>query len=149
MAFSYNGNSVGNSQPMAEINVIPLVDIMLVLLVVFIITAPLFHQAVSIDLPKVDATRMDEEPKAIQVALDAQGKLLMDGDAVELSELAARLAVVAQASITAPEIHLRADRATRYERVTEVMALAQTAGISRIAFVTDRPETAKATLQQP
>ncbi len=149
MAFSYNGNPVGNSQPMAEINVIPLVDIMLVLLVVFIITAPLFHQAVSIDLPKVDATRMDEEPKAIQVALDAQGKLLMDGDAVELSELAARLAVVAQASITEPEIHLRADRATRYERVTEVMALAQTAGISRIAFVTDRPETGEATLQQP
>jgi biopolymer transport protein ExbD len=138
MAFNYNGSPVSHSQPMAEINVIPLVDIMLVLLVVFIITAPLFHQAVSIDLPKVDSTRMDEEPKAIQIAVDAQGNLLVDGASVELSELVARLSAAAESSRPAPELHLRADRATRYERVTEVMALAQQAGITRIAFVTDR-----------
>jgi biopolymer transport protein ExbD len=140
MAFSYNGNPAGQSQPMAEINVIPLVDIMLVLLVIFIITAPLFQQAVPIDLPKVDATRMEEEPRAIQVALDAQDRLLMDGEVVDATVLAERLAAAAQASPAAPEMHLRADRATRYERVTQVMALAQAAGISRIAFVTDRPE---------
>lgn len=140
MAFSYNGNPAGQSQPMAEINVIPLVDIMLVLLVIFIITVPLFQQAVPIDLPKVDATPMAAEPKAIQIALDAGGKLLMDGEAVELPVLAERLAAAAQASATAPEMHLRVDRATRYERVTEVMALAQAAGITRIAFVTDRAE---------
>lgn len=139
MAFSYNGNPAGQSQPMAEINVIPLVDIMLVLLVIFIITVPLFQQAVPIDLPKVDATPMEAEPKAIQVALDAEGRLLMDGELVELPMLAERLTAAAQASASTPELHLRADRATRYERVTEVMALAQAAGITRIAFVTDRP----------
>jgi biopolymer transport protein ExbD len=144
MAFSYNGNPAGQSQPMAEINVIPLVDIMLVLLVIFIITAPLFQQAVPIDLPKVDATRMDEEAQTIQVALDAQGRLFMDGEAVESPLLAERLAAAAQAGATAPEMHLRADRATRYERVTEVMALAQAAGITRIAFVTDHAEAAQA-----
>lgn len=149
MAFSYNGSSVSHSQPMAEINVIPLVDIMLVLLVVFIITAPLFHQAVPIDLPKVDSTRMDEEPKAIQIALDAEGKLFVDGDSVELSELAARLTAAAESSPSSPELHLRADRATRYERVTEVMALAQQTGITRIAFVTDHRETEVTTDTQP
>lgn len=140
MAFSYNGNPVGQTQPMAEINVIPLVDIMLVLLVIFIITVPLFQQAVPVDLPKVDATPMEAEPKAIQVTLDAEGKLLMDGEIVALPVLAERLAAAAQAGATVPEMHLRADRATRYERVTEVMALAQAAGVTRIAFVTDRTE---------
>lgn len=149
MAFSYNGNPAGQSQPMAEINVIPLVDIMLVLLVIFIITVPLFQQAVPIDLPKVDATPMEAEPKAIQVALDAEGQLLMDGELVELPMLAERLTAAAQVSASTPELHLRADRATRYERVTEVMALAQAAGITRIAFVTDRPETGQAAPVQP
>ncbi len=149
MAFSYNGSSVNHSQPMAEINVIPLVDIMLVLLVVFIITAPLFHQAVPIDLPKVDSTRMDEAPKSIQIALDAQGRLFVDGDSVDISELAARLAAAAEFSLPTPELHLRADRATRYERVTEVMALAQQAGITRIAFVTGHRETEDTTGNQP
>jgi biopolymer transport protein ExbD len=144
MAFSYNGNPAGQSQPMAEINVIPLVDIMLVLLVIFIITAPLFQQAVPIDLPKVDATRMDEEAQTIQIALDAQGRLFMDGEAIEPPLLAERLAAAAQAGAVAPEMHLRADRDTRYERVTEVMALAQAAGITRIAFVTDHAEAAQA-----
>lgn len=137
MAFSYNSNPLAQSQPMAEINVIPLVDIMLVLLVIFIITAPLFHQAVPVDLPKVDATQLDEETPAIQVALDAQGRLLVDGAAIDTPQLAERLTAAVQAAATAPELHLRADRATRYERVTEVMALAQAAGITRIAFVTD------------
>lgn len=149
MAFSYNGSSVNHSQPMAEINVIPLVDIMLVLLVVFIITAPLFHQAVPIDLPKVDSTRMDEELKSIQIALDAQGRLFVDGDSVDISELAARLAAAAESSLPTPELHLRADRATRYERVTEVMALAQQAGITRIAFVTGHRATEDTIGNQP
>mgnify|MGYP001039928233 FL=1 len=141
MAFSYNGNPAGQTQPMAEINVIPLVDIMLVLLVIFIITVPLFQQAVPIDLPKVDATPMEAEPKAIQIVLDAEGNVFVDGEAVAPAVLAERLTAAAEAGASAPELHLRADRATRYERVTEVMAIAQAAGITRIAFVTDRPET--------
>ncbi|MFP5505922.1 MAG: ExbD/TolR family protein [Gammaproteobacteria bacterium] len=149
MAFSYNGNPAGQTQPMAEINMIPLVDIMLVLLVIFIITAPLFQQAVPIDLPKVDATRIDEAPQAIVVALDAEGNLFLDGEAVAAPLLAERLAAAAQAGAAAPELHLRADRDTRYERVTEVMALAQQAGITRIAFVTDSPDAAQAVPPAP
>jgi biopolymer transport protein ExbD len=92
---------------------------------------------------------MDEEPKAIQIAVDAQGNLLVDGASVELSELVARLAAAAESSRPAPELHLRADRVTRYERVTEVMALAQQAGITRIAFVTDRRVSEVTTRSRP
>jgi biopolymer transport protein ExbD len=134
MAFNYNGSKAGATQPMAEINTTPLVDVMLVLLVIFIITAPLLNQAVPVDLPKVDASRMDDRPKTLQVAVDAAGKVFVDGAEVSIDALGARL----QASGTpATEMHLRADRGTRYERVTEVMAAAQRVGITRIAFVTE------------
>jgi biopolymer transport protein ExbD len=139
MAFHHNASPVASSQPMAEINMIPLVDIMLVLLVIFIITAPLFHQALPIDLPRVEASPVEEEPRAIQVALDAEGALRVDGEPLALAEFDARLATLARAAGPAPELHLHADRATRYERVAEVMAAAQQAGIHRIAFVTDPP----------
>ena len=136
MAFNYNGSKVGVTQPMAEINTTPLVDVMLVLLVIFIITAPLFNQAVPVDLPKVDASRMDDRPKTLQVAVDGAGNVFVDGTEISIDALGARL----QADGTpATEMHLRADRGTRYERVTEVMAAAQRVGITRIAFVTEAP----------
>jgi biopolymer transport protein ExbD len=135
MAFHYNDSPVSSSQPMAEINMIPLVDIMLVLLVIFIITAPLFHQALPIDLPRVEASPLEEQPRTIQLALDAEGVLLLDGETIGMEVLGARLA--AMAGDAGPELRLRADRATRYERLAEVMAVAQQAGIARIAFVTD------------
>ena len=72
-------DSGGMTQPMPEINTTPLVDVMLVLLVIFIITAPLFQQAVSVDLPKVESTRIDDKPKIISVAIDADGKVFVDG----------------------------------------------------------------------
>jgi biopolymer transport protein ExbD len=127
-------DSGGVSQPMAEINTTPLVDVMLVLLVIFIITAPLFHQAVPVDLPKVDATRVDDKPRVVAVAIDATGQVFVDGDAVPAETLGERLLAVAGGE---PELHLRADRNTRYERVTEVLALAQKAGLGKIAFVTE------------
>jgi biopolymer transport protein ExbD len=120
--------------PMAEINTTPLVDVMLVLLVIFIITAPLFHQAVPIDLPRVDATRLEDKPRVIQVAIDAEGRVYWNGEPVHRDALAGRLAAARDEN---PELHLRADRGTRYERVAEVMAAAQRAGIVRIAFVTE------------
>ncbi|CAG0983291.1 partial Biopolymer transport protein ExbD, partial [Rhodocyclaceae bacterium] len=86
MAFG-SFNEGGNTQPMVEINTTPLVDVMLVLLVIFIITAPLFHQAVPIDLPKVDSTRLDDKPKVIQVALDAAGQAYVNGEAVTAAAL--------------------------------------------------------------
>jgi biopolymer transport protein ExbD len=120
--------------PMAEINTTPLVDVMLVLLVIFIITAPLFHQAVPIDLPKVDATRLEDKPVVIQMAIDEAGTLFWNGDAIHRDTLAGRLEA---ARADSPELHLRADRGTRYEKVADVMAAVQAAGIVKIAFVTE------------
>ena len=135
MAFG-SFNEGGSAQPMAEINTTPLVDVMLVLLVIFIITAPLFQQAVPVDLPRVDATRIDDKPQTVSVALDAEGRVFVDGVAVARDALGARFAGAA-GNGRQPELHLRADRGTRYERVTEVLAEAQRAGIVKIAFVTD------------
>jgi biopolymer transport protein ExbD len=120
--------------PMSEINTTPLVDVMLVLLVIFIITAPLFHQAVPIDLPKVDAAKLEDKPHVIQLALDEQGNIYWNGEAIHRDALPMRLQ---EARSLNPELHLRADRATRYEKVAEVMAASQRAGIVKIAFVTD------------
>jgi biopolymer transport protein ExbD len=133
MAFGGFDDSPGVS-PMAEINTTPLVDVMLVLLVIFIITAPLFHQAVPIDLPKVDATRLEDKPHVVQVAIDEQGTIYWNGEAIHRDVLPVRLA--AERGLN-PELHLRADRGTRYEKVAEVMAAAQRAGIVKIAFVTE------------
>ena len=120
--------------PMAEITTTPLVDVMLVLLVIFIITAPLFHQAIPVDLPKVDATKLEDKLHVIQLAIDEQGQIYWNGEAIHRQALPDRLA--AERGFD-PEVHLRADRATRYERVAEVMAAAQRVGIVKIAFVTD------------
>jgi biopolymer transport protein ExbD len=120
--------------PMSEINTTPLVDVMLVLLVIFIITAPLFHQAVPIDLPKVDATRLEDKPQVIQIAIDEPGTVYWNGEAIHRESLPTRLEA---ARVDNPELHLRADRGTRYEKVAEVMAEAQAAGIVKIAFVTE------------
>ena len=127
-------NEGSGSLPMAEINTTPLVDVMLVLLVIFIITAPLFHQAVPIDLPKVDAAKLDEKPRTVNVAIDAEGLVFWNGELVHRDALDGRMAAVRAEN---PELHLRADRATRYERVAEVMAAAQRNGLVKIAFVTD------------
>jgi biopolymer transport protein ExbD len=135
MAFGSFENS-GSSQPMAEINTTPLVDVMLVLLVIFIITAPLFHEAVPIELPRVDASRLDDPPRVLSVAIDAAGEVFVDGQAVAQTELAARFVEISAADGQI-ELHLRADRGTRYERVTAVLADAQRAGLVKIAFVTE------------
>jgi biopolymer transport protein ExbD len=123
----------GGSQPMAEINTTPLVDVMLVLLVIFIITAPLFHQAVPIDLPQVSATKIDEKPEVIQLAIDADGGLFWNGETISRALLDERLVA---AGGRQPELHLRADRKVAYEKVADVMAAAQRANVVKIAFVT-------------
>jgi len=137
MAFNFNGSPVGHTQPMMEINTTPLVDVMLVLLVIFIITAPLFQQAVPIDLPRVASTPLDDSPRVVRLALDQHGALFLDGSPIPPEALGERLAAIAAAPGTAPELHLHADRGARYERVTDMMAAAQRVGITRIAFVTD------------
>jgi biopolymer transport protein ExbD len=127
----------GSGQPMAEINTTPLVDVMLVLLVIFIITAPLLTNAIRLDLPKADAPASTEKPGTVTLSIDASDALFWDGQPVaDLQALSARLAEAAQRE-PQPELHLRADRDTRYQRIAEVMGSAQQAGIGKIGFVTE------------
>ncbi|NKF22470.1 ExbD/TolR family protein [Solimonas marina] len=135
MAFgSFSGNR--SAAPMAEINVIPLVDIMLVLLVIFIITAPLLTNAVKIDLPKASSEPNVTQVDNVQLAIDADGQLYWDGEKIDRATLLVRLHDAAQRQ-PEPELHLRADHDTRYEVIAEVMSEAGKAGLTKIAFVTD------------
>ena len=129
-------SKAGNAAPMAEINVIPLVDIMLVLLVIFIITAPLLTNAVKIDLPHAASTVNLTKPDNIQLAVDANAQIWWNGEKVDRGTMIGRM-VVAGKLDPAPEVHLHADRNTRYETLADVMAEAGKAGLTRIGFVSD------------
>ena len=136
-------DSGGSGQPMAEINTTPLVDVMLVLLVIFIITAPLLTHAIRLDLPNAQAPASAEKPETITLSIDASGALFWNNEPLDgLEALAARLAAATSSAAAspdkpAPELHLRAARETRYQRIAEVMSAAQSAGIANIGFVTD------------
>jgi biopolymer transport protein ExbD len=131
---SFGSFNQDGGAPMAEINTTPLVDVMLVLLAIFIITAPLFHQAIPVDLPRVTSTKLDDKPEVIQLAIDAEGRLFWNGEAVHREALESRFAAEAARQ---PELHLRADRHVQYEKVADVLAVAQRAAIVKIAFVTE------------
>jgi biopolymer transport protein ExbD len=122
--------------PMAEINVVPLVDVMLVLLVIFIITTPLLTHSVKIDLPKASSSANLTRPEHIEFGIREDGTLYWNGALVSEQELAGRFAAEA-ARQPQPELHIRADRHVEYEKVAQVMSAAATAGLVRIAFVTD------------
>jgi biopolymer transport protein ExbD len=119
-----------------EINTTPLVDVMLVLLIIFIITIPVMNHAVKIDLPR--ATNQPDEPKPqnISLSIDAGGKVFWNEEAIDSEQLTARIAEAAKKQ-PQPELHLRAERTTQYEKVAQVMAAAQSGGLSKIGFVTD------------
>ena len=135
MAFGgFNDNK--NTAPMADINVTPMVDVMLVLLVIFIITAPLFTHAIKLDLPNAQSAPAQEQPETIALSIDAEGKLYWNNAAVATEELNAKLAEAANRN-PQPELQLRADKSTRYEVIAQVMAAAQTNGMTKIGFVTD------------
>jgi biopolymer transport protein ExbD len=134
---SFGGfNDNQNPGPMADINVTPMVDVMLVLLVIFIISAPLFTHAVKLDLPTASSAPAPEKPETVTVAIDAAGKLYWNDQAVDNAALDARLAAAA-AHQPQPELQLRADKSTRYEIIAEVMSAAQSAGLSKLGFVTE------------
>lgn len=122
------------AQPMSEINVTPLVDVMLVLLVIFMLTAPLLTSAVRLELPTADAPPTHAAPQALTLALDAKGGLFLNDRPVTPEQLRQRLQAAARANPDT-EIQLRADQAQTYGKLVEVMALAQQAGLSRIGFV--------------
>lgn len=117
-------------------NVVPLVDVMLVLLVIFIVTAPLLTHAVKIDLPKASSAANITKPEHIEFGIRADGSLFWNGEAVTLEQLPSRFAVEA-AKQPQPELHLHADRHVHYEKVARVMALAAKAGLVKIGFVSD------------
>ncbi|NRR31064.1 biopolymer transporter ExbD [Oxalobacteraceae bacterium] len=122
--------------PMADINVTPMVDVMLVLLVIFIISAPMFTQAVKLELPKAQAQASAQQANTITLAIDAKGKTFWNNEALDAPTLEARL-VAASKLDPQPELQLRADKDTRYEVVAQLMAAAQGSGLSKLGFVTD------------
>jgi biopolymer transport protein ExbD len=127
-------------EPMADMNIVPLVDVMLVLLVIFIVTAPLLTHAVKIDLPKVSSQTNITKPEHIEFGIRENGELFWNGELVSQDEISTRFSAAA-AMQPQPEVHIRADRHTHYERVAKVMAAGARAGISRIGFISE-PETA-------
>ena len=137
---AFGGFNKGSSPtPMAEINMIPLIDVMLVLLVIFIITAPLLTHAVKVDLPKAASTPNETKPNNVQLAIDDAGIVYWNGEILDRSGWRSRMDAAATQQ-PQPEVHIRADGAVAYRRVAEVMADAAKAGLTRIGFVTDPSE---------
>ncbi|BDB24846.1 MULTISPECIES: ExbD/TolR family protein [Cupriavidus] len=125
-----------DDEVMSEINMTPLVDVMLVLLIIFIITIPVINHAVKIDLPRATNSPNDPKPQNINVSIDASGKVFWNQVEVDQATLESNIALAAQQQ-PQPELHLRADREVRYERVAEVMAAAQHGGLGKIGFITE------------
>jgi biopolymer transport protein ExbD len=129
-------NKAGDNTPMAEINMVPLIDVMLVLLVIFIITAPLLTHAVKIDLPRVSSQPNLTKPDNIQLGIRADGDVYWNGELVDAATLDARMKSAAAIN-PQPEVHIRADRITEYQKVAQVMAAAARAGLNKIGFVSE------------
>lgn len=134
MSFDIDGPA--HDQPLAEINIIPLVDVMLVLVVIFILTAPLFTHAVKIELPRAASQVNEEKQENILLAIDAAGGVHWNGEAVAEGDWRSRMARAAGLT-PQPELHIRADGELAYKRVVTVMSDAARAGLTRIGFVTD------------
>jgi biopolymer transport protein ExbD len=135
-------NQQGGGAPMAEINMVPLIDVMLVLLVIFMVTAPLMSHAVKVDLPTASSAPVTPAEK-IDLSLDGDGQLFWDKQPMSKEQVLARLT---ETGMKAPdtEIHLHADKNTRYELIAEIMSGAAAAGLSKIGFVTQPGKEAAA-----
>jgi len=133
MAF---GTQEDTDEVMNEINMTPLVDVMLVLLIIFMITVPVMKHAVDIDLPRATSQPQDAKPETIRLSVDAQGLYYWNEARIEDAELERQLQAAATRT-PQPELHIRGDRDVRYERVAQVMSAAKRAGLHKIGFVTD------------
>jgi biopolymer transport protein ExbD len=125
-----------DAQSMSEINMTPLVDVMLVLLIIFIITIPVINHSVKIDLPRAVNQPNQVKPQTINLAIDHDGTVYWNNAIVDPAALKARIDEAAKRD-PQPELHLRADRKTPYERVAQVMAAAQSGGLGKIGFLTE------------
>ncbi|KPF44764.1 biopolymer transporter ExbD [beta proteobacterium AAP121] len=131
-----------SAAPLAEINMVPLIDVMLVLLVIFIVTAPLLTHAVKLDLPKISSQPNLPPPEKIDFAIDAAGQRYWNGEAVTRAVAAERFTTAGQLAVQ-PQVHLRADQAVPYRFVAETLADATRAGLTRVGFVSE-PEAGPA-----
>lgn len=123
-------------RPFSDINMTPLIDVMLVLLIIFMVTAPLLSARLPLDLPKADAPALATPPSSLQVALRADGRVYLDDQASTLAALASRATTVARQQPDT-EVQLRADQSVPYGRVAELIGVIQQAGLQRVAFVTE------------
>jgi biopolymer transport protein TolR len=130
------------AEPMSQINMTPLVDVMLVLVVIFIITAPLLASGIHIDLPKAETTSTSQAPASVLLTVDAKGQTFWQDRAIGREDLQRQLGATAAAD-PQTEVQLRADKAVPYGTVVEVMDLVHKAGLSRIGFVAEPPQTTR------
>ncbi len=133
------GTQDDNDQMLSEINMIPFIDVMLVLLIIFIITVPVIKHAVSVDLPRASNEKLLDKPQNVRLTVDAEGAYFWNDEAVADAVFEQRLQNAATQQ-PQPELHIRGDRAVRYERVAQALAAAQRAGVQKIGFVTE-PQT--------
>ncbi|MBP9712311.1 MAG: biopolymer transporter ExbD [Sterolibacterium sp.] len=131
-------SEIGSDESLAEINMVPLIDVMLVLLVIFIVAAPMLTNAVKVDLPRAAAIPNQPRPDTLQLSIDAAGQVYWNRMVVTQAELSAKLQAAARLQ-PQPELHLNAERSTPYEKVAEVMSAAARTGLTRIGFVTLPP----------
>ena len=137
MAFGTQDLNAGSDDDvMNEINMTPMVDIMLVLLIIFIITVPVMKHSVNIDLPRASNEAQNIKPETIRLSVDAQGAYFINEAAIADADLAPRLKVAAIQN-PQPDLHIRGDKNVRYERVAQAMAAAQQAGLRKIGFITE------------
>jgi biopolymer transport protein ExbD len=120
---------------MADINTTPLVDVMLVLLIIFIITAPMMTKAIKVDLPKANAEALQPKPEAIALSINEQGALFWNKEAVSDDEALMRMKAVSIQDEPSP-LHLSADKTLAYQRLAEVLAMVKQAGLTKVGFVT-------------
>jgi biopolymer transport protein ExbD len=133
MAF---GTQDDTDEVMNEINMTPLVDVMLVLLIIFMISVPVMHHSVSLDLPRASSQPQEAKPETVRLSVDAQGLYYWNENRLEERGLAPLLQAAAGRA-PQPELHIRADKEVRYERVAQAMAAAQRAGLRKIGFITE------------
>lgn len=133
---AFGGDFEDDSESMSDINMTPLVDVMLVLLIIFIIAVPVITHSVKVDLPRVDNTVNEIKPDTINLSIAVDGKIHWNETEITETELDARLATEASKQ-PQPEIHIRGDRKVEYERVMKVMASVQNAGILKLGFVSE------------
>jgi biopolymer transport protein TolR len=140
MAASLQGRTNGNGRykPLAEINVTPLVDVMLVLLIIFMVTAPLMTSAVPVDLPKTNARPVSSDSEPLTVSINAEGKIFLQDAEMQLADLVPKLQAIAQNNAER-RIFVRGDRALAYGRIMEVMGTIAQGGFTKVALLAEQP----------